>query len=204
MFASHKIAAGLFALAALGLAPSAMARVDCAPHDRACIALHGPSTPAERARTRALNREALQSTAPRPFYRGNQRADAGYRQGDLQAERQADLQYERELREYRQAQRRYEMETRRGYRPGPRPRLDSAERTECRALASATPQHGPMSATDEAWAEDHDVFAPPGGQVDPSIAAPTPGLSGAVTGLTQFNARASGATRYCAPPRRRR
>jgi len=203
MFASNKIAAGIFALATLGLVPSAMARVECGPHDQACLALHGPSTPAERARTRALNREALDSAAPampapRPSYRASDRADAGYRQ----SERQADRQYEREMRDYRQAQRRYEMETRR-YRPGPRPRLDAAERTECRALASASPQPWPLAASDEAWAEDHDVFAPTGGMVDPSIAVPTPGLDGSVTGLTQFNARATGATRYCAPPRRR-
>jgi hypothetical protein len=107
------------------------------------------------------------------------------------------------MRDYRQTERRYEMETRR-YRPGTRPRLDAVERTECRALASATPLPWPMAASDEARAEDHDPFAPIGGQADPSIAAPTPGLDGPVTGLTQFNARASGATRYCAPPRRRR
>ena len=196
MFASHKIAAGLFALvtvglAALGLAPSAMAHVDCNPHDRACLALHGPSTPAERARTRELNREAMQSAVPpAPPPRAD---DAGYAQ--------AQRQYEREMRGYRQAQRRYDMETRRDYRP--RGRLDAAERTECRALASARPQPWPMAASDEAWAEDHDVFAPTGGMADPSIAAPTPGLDGAVTGATQYNARATGATRYCGPRRRR-
>jgi hypothetical protein len=193
MFASHKIAAGIFALAALGLAQSAMAWVDCSPRDHACLALHGPSTPAERARTRALNREALESAAPPPPAPPRIRADAGYQQ--------AQRQYEREMRDYARAERRYELETRR-YRPAPR--LVAAERTECRALASASPRPWPMAASDEAWAEDHDVFAPTGGMVDPSIAAPTPGLDGSVTGLTQFNARASGATRYCAPPRRRR
>jgi hypothetical protein len=201
MFVSHKFAAGLLAFAALAVAPSAMARVDCAPHDRACIALHGPSTPAERARTRALNREALDSATPLPPPRANYRPAP--RQMNRQADRQEDRQYQREMQEYRQAQRRYDMETRRT-RPAPGPRLDAQERTECRALASARPPRRPLSATDEAYAEDHDPFAPTGGQVDPSIAAPTPGLDGAVTGLTQFNARASGATRYCAPPRRRR
>jgi hypothetical protein len=139
---------------------------------------------------------ALPPAPPPPYSRGY---DSGYDQ--------AQRQYQREMRDYRQAERRYEMETRGhrpGYRPAPRPRLDAAERTECRALASARPQPWPMVASDEAWAEDHDVFAPTGGMVDPSIAAPTPGLDGAVTGLSQDNARASGATRYCAPPRRRR
>jgi hypothetical protein len=108
------------------------------------------------------------------------------------------------MREYRQAQRRYELEIRRPRRFGPPPRLDAAERAECRALASAAPPRGPLVGTDEAWAEDHDPLAPTGGIADPHIAAPTPGLDGSTTGLTQFNARASGATRYCAPPRRRR
>ncbi len=197
MFVPHKIAAGIIALAALGLTSAAMARVDCAPHDRACLALHGPSTPAERARTRALNREALESAAPIPPAPPPR---AAYRPAPRQMDRQVDRQYQREMQDYRQAQRRYEMETRR-YRPAPRARLDAPERTECRALASARPQPWPLAASDEAWAEDHDVFAPTGGQVDPSIAAPTPGLDGAVTGSTEFNARANGATRYCAPPR---
>ena len=176
-----------------------MARVNCRPHDRACIALHRPSTPAERARTRELNREALNAARPvAPAYAPAPRADAGYRESQRQ--------YDRQMREYRQEQRRYELGMRR-----PRPqsrfygeRLDSAEQAECRALASAAPPRGPLVGTDEAWAEDHDPFAPTGGQVDPHITAPTPGLDGATTGLTQFNARATGATRYCGPPRRRR
>jgi hypothetical protein len=56
-----------------------------------------------------------------------------------------------------------------------------------------------MSWSDEAYAEDHDPYAPTGGMVDPRIAAPAPGLSGSTTGLTAYNARASGASRYCAP-----
>jgi hypothetical protein len=88
MFASNRIAAGVFFLAALGLAPSALARVDCSPRDRACLALHGPSTPAERARTRALNREALDSATPlppapppQPYARAN---DSGYARAQQQ------------------------------------------------------------------------------------------------------------------------
>jgi hypothetical protein len=193
----RKAALTLIAIATLAAAPSAIARVYCRASDKACIALHRPSTHAERAQTRELNRES-RDTAQAPIA-NRQNYYAADNAADSYARDQQD--YRRAMQDYRREQRRYEEALRRDrYRPAPR--LSGSDRDACRALATA-PRPGPgMSWSEEAWAEDHDAYAPTGGKVDGSIAAPAPGLSGSTTGLTAFNARASGLERNCAPPRR--
>ncbi len=183
MFAPKKITAALIALGALSalalLAP-AEARVHCAPHDQACWDLHGPSTAAERARTDELNREAAQATQPQLA-------------PDDRAYRDSQRQYQRELREYRQEQRRYQDALQRSY--GPRP--GQFRRNARRDFA---PRHRLPETAEQL---DNDPCGPTGGQVDPHIAAPTPGLDGATTGLTTFNARTDGNYAACRGPRRR-
>jgi hypothetical protein len=148
--------------------------------------LHRPSTPRERAETRALNhRELAAVIAPAPM--ASRRDDRGA------------MQYQRELREYRAAQQRYERDMRR-YAAAPRDHRDMRDPRGMRGR-----RNFPMASRRQAkWPEelDNDPCAPTGGQTDPNIAAPT-NLDGAVTGLTQFNARASGLRKSCAPRRRR-
>jgi hypothetical protein len=183
-------------------AAPADAKIDCRHHARDCHVvhhslhvthhavrerdwyLHRPSTPRERAQTRALNHQELAAvTAPvapmAPAYGGRN--------------------YERELREYRQAQRRYEYDMRR-YQAGPREMRDRRDMRDPRYQGGrnypAAMRHRPV------WPEDldNDPCAPTGGMADPSIAAPV-NLDSAATGLTQFNARASGERRNCRPRR---
>lgn len=147
--------------------------------------LHRPSTPRERAETRALNHCELAAViAPG--------GDDDYRRSQMQ--------YQRQLNAYRAAQARYEHDMNL-YAARPRGR-------------HAVPRHGfqngrrdfPAASRRRAqWPEeeDNDPCAPTGGLVDSNIAAPTPGLDGAVTGLTQFNARASGLRQNCRRPGRR-
>jgi cell division septation protein DedD len=194
MFTPQRFSVVLIVLGALTAAPSAMARVDCRPSDKACIVLHRPSTAAERAQTRTLNRQSRDVAVPQPVADND-----AYAGSDVYAREQE--QYRRDMQAYRQEQRRYEQALRRGSYRG-RPGLSYADRDACRAIATAPrPQPG-MSWSDQAWAEDHEAFAPTGGKVDPSMAAPAPGLSGSTTGLTAFNARSSGLQRQCDPPRR--
>jgi hypothetical protein len=148
--------------------------------------LHRPSTPRERAETRALNHQELAAviaSAPTAPHRGDR----------------SRMQYQRELREYRAAQMRYEHDMRLyaarphdGY--APRDMRGMRDRRDFRA----------GSRRQAKWPEelDNDPCAPTGGQADPNIAAPV-NLDGAATGLTQFNARASGLRKSCAPRRRR-
>ena len=138
--------------------------------------LHRPSTPRERAETRALNHSELAAViAPG--------GDDDYRRSQVQ--------YQRQLNEYRAAQQRYEQEMRR-IAPG-------------RGFRDRRRDFPAASRRRAQWPEelDNDPCAPTGGLVDPNIAAPTPGLDGAVTGLTQFNARASGLRQNCRRPGRR-
>jgi len=193
MLSAQKIAivialmTGVFVFAA-----PADARNDCRHKARDCRTvhhsahqrdwyLHRPSTPRERAETRALNHQALAAViTPAPYYRGDRDA----------------MQYEQELREYRAAQQRYERDMRR-YSAGPRDMRDPRGMRGRRDF--------PMASRRQAkWPEelDNDPCAPTGGRADPNIAAPT-NLDGAATGLTQFNARASGLRKSCAPRQRR-
>ncbi len=193
------LAAGLFVFAA-----PANAKNDCRHDAQGCRTvhrtarqrdwyLHRPSTPRERAETRALNHEELAATVtPEQFaaIHGNYAAihgDYAASHGDFHAQ----LQYQQELREYRAAQQRYERDMRL-YAAGPRDRRLSRDGRDYSAARQAK------------WPEelDNDPCAPTGGQADPDIAAPT-NLDGAVTGLTQFNARASGVRHSCEPRRRR-
>jgi hypothetical protein len=142
--------------------------------------LHRPSTPRERAQTRALNHQEL-AVVTTPAFRAPYRGDPGQ------------MQYQRELREYRGAQMRYERDMRL-YNGGPR---DPRGMRGRRNFPAATRRQAK-------WPEelDNDPCAPTGGQADPNIAAPV-NLDSAATGLTQFNARASGLRKSCAPRRRR-
>lgn len=137
--------------------------------------LHRPSTPRERAETRALNHQELASVTMPP-----QRGD------------RSQMQYQRELREYRAAQQRYERDMR-IYTRQPRDMRDPRYSRDGRNFPAAN-RHRPV------WPEDldNDPCAPTGGRADPSIAAPV-NLDSAATGLTQFNARASGLRRSCEP-----
>ena len=186
MFTAPKFAALLIALGALVFVSPLDARVNCAPRDRACQALHRPSTAAERQRTAQLNREAGEATRS-PMVQ----SDNSYRNSQRQ--------YQRDLREYRQAQRRYEQDTR-GNRRGSRPamrRPDSGR--DDRRGGMMRPRPRPETAEEL----DRDPCAPTGGQGSPNILAPRTGLNGAVTGLTTFNARTNGNRNACQGPRRR-
>jgi hypothetical protein len=135
-----------------------------------------------------LNRQSRDAAAPA--------ANTPYDYSARDRYARAQEQYRRDMQDYRREQRRYEEALRYG-RTRAAARFDDPDRDACRAMASApSPQPG-MSWSDEAWAEDHDAFAPTGGKVDASIAAPVPGLSGSTAGLTAFNARASGLERSC-------
>jgi hypothetical protein len=146
----------------------------CRRDSKAYWRLHRPSTPAERAETKQLNSEYRQTIAAPALL---------YDDGLYQREQQR---YDRELREYQAAQQRYDLEMR-----GPRPRYGAygpPGRGPGRQAYARPMRHHPVTAEEL----DNDPFAPTGGTVDDRIAAPTPGLDGSTTGLTQFNAWASG------------
>jgi hypothetical protein len=206
VFSVQRIAAAIALMAGLFFLTPAEAKTACRHDARDCRAmhhtamhhmgrhsdwyLHRPSTPRERAETRALNHQELAATIMPAPVRGYDSSQSPY---------------QRDLRAYRQAQQRYEMDMRR-YAAGPRDFRDARDGRDFRDERSRRGRRDFSRAPrrQAKWPEelDNDPCAPTGGQADPNIAAPT-NLDGAVTGLTQFNARASGLRKSCEPSRRR-
>jgi hypothetical protein len=189
VFSVQRIAAAIALMAGLFFLTPAEAKTACRHDARDCRAmhhtvrqrdwyLHRPSTPRERAETRALNHEELAATIATPV-RGYDNSQSPY---------------QRDLRAYRRAQQRYEMDMRR-YTAGPRNVRDGRDARDFRDERSRRGRRDFSRAPrrQAKWPEELD---------NPNIAAPT-NLDGAVTGLTQFNARASGLRKSCEPRRRR-
>ena len=173
MFSTQRLVAVLSVAAMLAVFATG---AEAARRDRG---LHRPSTPRERAETRALNQNALAQAATPAPQQSAPRAD------------RSQTQYQRELQAYRAAQRRYEQDMRAYNARDQRSRRDARRRGFRRNASAVPPRPGHVQTPEEL---DADPYAPTGGAADWRIAAPvSPNLVGATTGLPAFNARASGA-----------